>query len=288
MTLLKFTFTSLVLFSVLSATPAAFAIDPVLGERGHEGYPVPADNDVIKTFGIASKLFLPPKNIKFLVWNLHKGTEETFRTEYITLSHDRDIVINQEVTLDDNMMSVFKLFPLFAHTNATSFFTGKQKVRTGVSTISPVRSDETKFVRTMTLEPVVSSPKVTLITRYPILFSMKKLTVVNIHGINFVANKNFRLELERIYQTIKDYPAPLVFTGDFNTWNEDRLQILNDYAKKLGLVEAVFNPDNRMTFNGNPLDHFLHTPDMKVTEAKVDGFYTGSDHKPLEVEVELR
>jgi len=280
MTILNTKLKGLVLFSLLS-TAQAFA------GPNRDAYPIPSESEVIKTFGLPSKPQLPSKKLRFLVWNLHKGTEDSFKTEYLMLSYNRDIIVNQEVYLDHKMMSVFNLFPFFYHTNATSFFSGKNKNRTGVSNISAVKPEEVSFVRTMTLEPVVSSPKVTLISRYPIRFSNKLLTVVNIHGINFVSNKNFRLELDRIYQAIKNYPAPLVFTGDFNTWNDERLDILAEYARKLGLLEASFNPDNRMTFNGHPLDHFLHTKDMKVVDAKVDGDYQGSDHKPLEVEVEL-
>lgn len=250
-------------------------------------FPVPKDTDVITTLGRSSKSQLPIKKFKFLVWNLHKGTEDRFKLEYTALSFDRDIIMNQEVFLDEKMTDTFRYLPHFLFTTATSFFSGKEKIRTGVANISAVKPEYSDFLRTDILEPVVNSPKVVLINSYPIRFSDKKLTVVNIHGINFVSNKSFRYELNRIYEKIKDFPAPLVFAGDFNTWNEDRIALLSQYAKKLNLLEARFFPDNRMSFNGFPLDHFLHTPDLKVTSARVDGFYTGSDHKPLQVEVEF-
>lgn len=271
----------LLFFTVLSSQVNAQS------NPGRDVYPVPKENEVLYTFGNSAKSQLPSKRLKFLVWNLHKGTEDAFKTEFLALSFNKDIVVNQEVYLDPNMKSVFSYFPFFFHSHATSFFMEKEKYRTGVSTISSVKPSYTSFVRTGTLEPVVKSPKVTLITRYPIRFSNKELTVINIHSINFVANKNFRAEIERIYQAIKHIPHPMVFTGDFNTWNEERLDILSEYSKKLGLIPTSFYPDNRMTFNGNPLDHFLHSPDMKVTNAKVDGFYQGSDHKPLEVDLEF-
>jgi endonuclease/exonuclease/phosphatase (EEP) superfamily protein YafD len=133
---------------------------------------------------------------------------------------------------------------------------------------------------------VVHSPKVTLITSYPIANTDKLLTVVNLHAINFVSSKSFRIEMQRIYDAIKNIPSPLVFAGDFNTWNNDRIVILDEFSKKLGLSEAKFSPDNRMRFNGFPLDHFLYTKDIKITNARVDEFYQGSDHKPLQVEIE--
>ncbi len=257
-------------------------------EARREAYPVPEKDDVVTTFGNAVKTQLPSKRLSFLVWNLFKGAKESFKVEFLALSFNKDIVVTQEAYLNPNMTSVFSYFPFFFHTHATSFFMEKERYRTGVSTVSSVKPSFTSFVRTGTLEPVVKSPKVTLITRYPIRFSNKELTIVNIHSINFVANKNFRAEIERIYQAIKNFPPPMVFTGDFNTWNQERLDILDEYSKKLGLTGASFYPDHRMTFNGNPLDHFLHSADIKILSAKVDGFYQGSDHKPLEVEVEFQ
>jgi endonuclease/exonuclease/phosphatase (EEP) superfamily protein YafD len=255
-------------------------------EKVAQAFPVPGNSDVLKSLGSPSKSALPSKRLKFLVWNLHKGSEETFKFEYLALTLDRDIIMNQEIFLDENMLDVFKFMPLMYFTTATSFFDGKERIRTGVANISPVKPATVSFVRTGTLEPVIHSPKVTLITSYPISGTDKKLTIVNLHGINFVSNNSFEVELERIYKAIKNLPKPLVFAGDFNTWNNERLSILDRYKKKLGLSEAKFNPDGRLTFNGSPLDHFLYTSDLKIISARVDSFYKGSDHKPLQVEVE--
>lgn len=248
--------------------------------------PIPESDDVLTTLGTSTKRQLPSRKWSFLVWNLHKGADETFKPEYLALSLGRDIIMNQEIFLDKNMLDVFRYLPLYRFETGTSFFSGKEKIRTGVANISPVAPDFTQYVRTANLEPIVSTPKLTLITSYPIRFSRKKLTVVNIHGINFVTNEVFQIELERIYRQIKDIPSPLVFAGDFNTWNLERRSMLKKYAQKLKLSEAIFLPDNRLTFNGHPLDHFLHTSDIKVTKARVDSFYRGSDHKPMTVEVE--
>lgn len=248
--------------------------------------PIPADTDVILSLGKPSKKQLPAKKWSFLVWNLHKGEDETFKPEYLALTLNRDIIMNQEVYLDKNMKDVFRFLLPYNIQTATSFLYGKEKIRTGVANISPVEPVATQFIRTEIREPVLKSPKITLVTSYPIRFSDKKLTVVNIHGINFVSSASFKKEMERIYQQIKDIPSPLVFAGDFNTWNEERVQILEEYARKLHLKEATFLPDNRITFNGNFLDHFLYTSDIKVTKARVDMIYKGSDHKPLTVEVE--
>lgn len=277
-----------ILLTTTSASVHAQALSQsIFVERPEVIYPIPTDDDVVHPIGKASKSQLPAKNISFLVWNLYKGANDTFKPEYLALTFNRDIIMNQEIFLDQKMNDVFRYMPQYLFETATSFFSGKERIRTGLANISSVQSSFTQFVRTQTLEPVVNSPKLALITSYPIRFSTKKLTVVNIHGINFVSTKSFRLELHRIYEAIKDIPSPLVFAGDFNTWNADRIAILQEYATKLGLQEARFLPDNRMTFNGYPLDHFLHTSDLKIKKARVDSIYKGSDHKPLTVEAEF-
>ena len=255
-------------------------------DRSNIFYPIPADTDVLKVFGKPSQKTLPARRMKFLVWNVYKGIESAFRHEFLELAQDRDLVINQEIYLDDGMMDTYRSLPHFAFTTATSFFAGKEDIRTGVGTMGPVAPVFTKFIRTERLEPVTNSPKMALITSYPIAYTDKKLTVVNLHAINFVTSRSFKYELNRIYEAIKNIPSPLVFTGDFNTWNAERKLILFEIAQKLKLSAAKFSPDHRITFNGHVLDHFLYTSDIKILSARVDQFYQGSDHKPLQIEIE--
>lgn len=255
-------------------------------DRSNPFYPIPKDPDVLTAFGKASKKALPARRMNILVWNVYKGIESAFRHEFLSLAQDRDLVIAQEIYLDADMLDVFRSLPHFYYSTATSFYAGKEDIRTGVGTMGTVAPVFTKFIRTQRLEPITNSPKVALVTSYPIAHTTKKLTVVNLHSINFVTTGSFRHELHRIYEVIKNIPSPLVFTGDFNTWSRERKNILLEYCQKLKLSEAKFQPDHRITFNGHPLDHFLHTSDIKVLNARVDQFYQGSDHKPLQVEIE--
>ncbi len=247
--------------------------------------PVPGQNEVIVNFGTGPEKSLP-KQMGILVWNLHKGEDNTFPKDFNELAYKKDILVTQEMQLDTRMNSVFAGLPLNYYSTATSFFIGKEHFRTGVATGSEVKPNMVNFVRTQTLEPIAKTPKVTLITHYPISNSTKQLTVVNIHGINFVDAASYRKEMVRIYEEIKEIPSPLIFAGDFNSWNEERLSILKEMANKLKLKEASFSPDNRLRFNKHPLDHFYYTDDINILEAKVEGFYQGSDHKPLELVIE--
>lgn len=224
--------------------------------------------------------------MNILVWNLHKGEDDTFSTDFFELAFKKDLILGQEMLLSPLMKMVFGSYPHYLFSSATSFYVGKELTRTGVTTASPVSPTAVDFVRTKTLEPIVNSPKVTLVSRYPIRNTSKILTVVNIHGINFVDNSSYRSEINRIYEAIKNYPAPLIFAGDFNSWNEERNLVLADLQKKLKLRAANFFPDHRFRFNKHPLDHFFYTDDLRIIEAKVEDFYQGSDHKPLELTLE--
>lgn len=248
-------------------------------------HPVPSDKDVLLSLGRPSETSLP-KRINILVWNLHKGANESFAKDFNDLAYKKDVIIAQEMQLDPSMERVFASFPMNIYATATSFFLGKELFRTGVTTATQVNPTSETYVRTQILEPVVNSPKVTLITQYPISDTDKKLTVVNIHGINFVDVPSFKKEIGRIYEAIKNIPGPLIFAGDFNSWNQERLVILKDLCTKMKFREANFFPDNRMRFNKFPLDHFYYTEDLRVLEAKVEGFYKGSDHRPLELVIE--
>ncbi|MDO9182527.1 MAG: endonuclease/exonuclease/phosphatase family protein [Bacteriovorax sp.] len=246
---------------------------------------IPNDKDVIETFGLSSQISLP-KRINILVWNLHKGSNDDFATDFVSLGLQKDLVISQEMYLNPLMRLVFSSFPYYFYSTATSFCFGKELTRTGVSTSGPVLPTKIEFIRTQTVEPITNSPKVTLITRYPIRFTSKELTVVNIHGINFVGGDSYRKEMNRIYESLKNVPSPIIFAGDFNSWSDERNTILKEMIQKLGLKETGFSPDYRLKFNKHPLDHFYYTSDIKIVSAKVEEFYQGSDHKPLEVIVE--
>lgn len=263
----------------------AFSFSGVVLAVPDYSHPVPSEKDVILTFGAASEDSLPTR-MNILVWNLHKGANKTFAADYNILATEKNLVLSQEMYLNPLMRTVFGAFTYDFYATATSFLFGKVLTRTGVDTSSPVRPASISFIRTETLEPVINSPKVTLITRYPIRSTNKLLTVVNIHGINFVEGSSYHKEINRIYETLKNIPGPLIFAGDFNSWDDDRYATLKEMSQKLNLNEAQFSPDFRMKFNKHPLDHFYYTSDIKIISAKVEDFYLGSDHKPLEVEIE--
>lgn len=246
-------------------------------------YEIPKNDEVLVQFGKNLGNTLNPKEIKILVWNIYKGDKATFKSWFTLLNQDRDITILQEMLLTPSLKLLMNLF-LKDHIMATSFI-NEDKIRTGVMTSSSVEAKNISFQISEKSEPIVDTPKVALLTTYPIRKTSKELLVVNIHAINFVENKWFEKQIHALFSTINihlnEKKGPVVFAGDFNTWNKNRYYILDRYCRQVGLKQVVFSPDSRMTFNGNPLDHVAYSNDLELLESKVLGNVDGSDHKPM-------
>ena len=270
----------LFVLSVVIGQAQAFFFLPIERQK-------PEELDILWSFGHASKKFLPNQRLKILVWNIYKGSEPTFPREFPYLAIESDLVLTQEILFDKNMENVLYFLPHFYGVMATSFLVGKEQHRTGVATLSPVKSLYNKGILTETTEPITSTSKATLISKYPIKNSNSLLTVVNIHGINFVTNTSFQYELERIKKLIENIDGPLLFAGDFNTWNQERMSSLEKMITDLKLTPAQFSPDYRKTFNGYPLDHFFYSQHFNFIKARVEKSFKGSDHQPLILEIEL-
>ncbi|MBP7865437.1 MAG: endonuclease/exonuclease/phosphatase family protein [Acidobacteria bacterium] len=96
--------------------------------------------------------------------------------------------------------------------------------------------------------------------------------------------------LERLAERARRTPGPLVVLGDLNAtpWSHAFRSLLarsglKDSSRGFG-VQPTWPSGN--LFLRIPLDHCLHSPDVRVRD-RVVGPYTGSDHYPLVVDLEL-
>jgi endonuclease/exonuclease/phosphatase (EEP) superfamily protein YafD len=136
-------------------------------------------------------------------------------------------------------------------------------------------------------EPVTITPKATTFSKFDLEGHEADLLVVSVHGINFETNNAFRRQMDQIERELRKHRGPIFLAGDFNTWNRERTDHLLTVAQRLGLAEAPYvNGDDRMSFNGWPLDH-VFIRGLAVRSATVDGAALGSDHKPIFVEFEV-
>jgi len=95
----------------------------------------------------------------------------------------------------------------------------------------------------------------------------------------------YQTQLEQLFSFVENHQGPIIISGDFNAWNEHRLNLVNNLMQKYGLDAVTLSQDERLRFLGYPLD-YIFTRGVKVVSATSE-VVTSSDHNPLLVEFEL-
>ncbi len=233
---------------------------------------------------------LSANSIKILSWNIGKNKKSNWITEIFTLfqNHTPDILILQEVKLEEKVKRVFN-DKFFAWRFAPNLVHLKQQIFSGVLTASDVPPNTEDFRHSESREPITYTPKSTLFTTYPIDGTLKSLLVINIHGINFVSLKHFRSQIHEIIEHGQDHKGPIIFSGDFNTWNKNRIKFLEKILyRKLNLRAVSFERRHQKKIKkfmfSPPLDHIFYSyKQLKLVKnsSQVLRSYRSSDHKPI-------
>lgn len=220
------------------------------------------------------------QQFSFLIWNLHKGQDQGWKEALQQYSHNTDFLLLQEVSNQQHLPTLLQQqFPYFIHTTGFEY----KKTQSGVAILS--KNTAQSFCTTLTKEPIILVPKTAILANYP-LTNGKSLVVVNVHSINFeYTTTQWRLQLQQLINLVATHSGPIVFAGDFNSWNKKRIQLLTQLMQKQGLHEITPNPDDRLRFISYPLDHIF------VRGLTTIHAYTlqtqSSDHNPLILTVEL-
>jgi endonuclease/exonuclease/phosphatase (EEP) superfamily protein YafD len=241
-------------------------------------HPVAPDH-VVSSAETSHTEFLDPAKINLLIWNTHKGQDDGWLEEFEQLSVDQDLLVLQEAYLKDELRD-FLLSQTLSWNLATTFM--RYRVETGVMTASRVAPASACVQRTM--EPLLSLPKSTLISRYPIKGSDETLLVGNIHAVNFtLGTAAFRSQLDRLASELDEHEGPMIVAGDFNSWSQSRLSVLEEVLVERRLMRRVaFNDKNPRAIFGHTVDHVYYSGltviDGGVLEANT------SDHAPIWVQ----
>ncbi|HZI84597.1 MAG TPA: EEP domain-containing protein, partial [Casimicrobiaceae bacterium] len=78
-----------------------------------------------------------------------------------------------------------------------------------------------------------------------------------------------------------NHRGPIIVGGDFNTWNEERSEVVRALAGRLGLTPVVFPLDERKRFMGRIFD-WVYARGITVLSATA-WTVTSSDHNPVVV-----
>jgi endonuclease/exonuclease/phosphatase (EEP) superfamily protein YafD len=217
---------------------------------------------------------LNSQGFRVLNWNSYKGSSKIWQEDLERLSSLSDLVLLQEGYLTDDLQYNWDIATAFAYND----------IYAGVLTASRIKPDFLCSFRVP--EPLSGIPKTVLVTRYPLSGTDEYLVIANIHMINFALDPSaYRAQLEKTAEVISQHRGPLIITGDFNSWNTERMQILADIIQELGAQEVVFDTDHRATFMGQQVDHIFYRK-LVPLEALTEKVRT-SDHNPMLVTFRL-
>jgi endonuclease/exonuclease/phosphatase (EEP) superfamily protein YafD len=250
-------------------------------------YKIPKDEDVMITLNEqSSEVHLYPFSINILVWNIYKGANKSWKTDFDMLSSDKDILMLQEVYLNTKMKDVFNSMDSFHFSMATAWIDKKDKnTASGVGTATKGLPGETLWQRSRYREPVIKTPKMTIFTKYKLAGVDQELLVGNIHAINFVRAYKLRDMLDEAAKVMAVHEGPAIFAGDFNTWTKTKINNMNKVFKQLGYTKVTFENDYRKAMFGNVLD-YAWVKNLKVLVSDVPRV-KGSDHAPMTMELSI-
>ena len=225
-----------------------------------------ADNSVSK---------LASSHFRLVNWNVHKGQDKGWQEDLARLSKQANFVLLQEATQHQNLST-------FSTALFVSSFSFKDLL-SGVKTFTQIQPEW--YCGGGVAEPLIQIPKVASVMSFP-LEKDASLLLINVHLINFEWGISaYQTQLEQLFSFVENHQGPIIISGDFNAWNERRLNLVNNLMQKYGLDTVVPYQEKRVRFLGYPLD-YIFTRGVKVVSATSE-VVTSSDHNPLLVEFEL-
>ena len=218
---------------------------------------------------------LAASRFHLITWNVHKGQDTGWQEDLERLSKRADFVLLQEATQHQNLST-------FSTALFVSSFSFKDLL-SGVKTFTQTQPEW--YCGGGVAEPIIQIPKVASIMNLP-LEKGNSLLIINVHLINFEWGISaYQAQLEQLFSFVENHQGPIIMAGDFNAWNEERLNLVNSLIKKYGLNSVALSQDERVRFLGYPLD-YIFMRGVKVVSATSE-VVTSSDHNPLLMEFEL-
>lgn len=220
---------------------------------------------------------LDANRISLINWNIYKAQRENWESDFRTFIQQQDIVVLQEAVLIDALSRTLSGQDMHWSLNTAFYY---DDTETGVLTASRVRAVRSCGLRAD--EPMTGIPKTMLVTEYRLSNGQPNLLVANIHGINFTLGTDaYRQQVMALAEAIRQHTGPVIVAGDFNTWSDDRMAIVDEMVEQLSLSSVTYRNHNRLTVFGNPLDHVFYRGLELLEEETLS--VTSSDHNPIRV-----
>jgi endonuclease/exonuclease/phosphatase (EEP) superfamily protein YafD len=226
---------------------------------------------------------LDRRPLRLLVWNIHKQGDSGWERDLSAFAAASDVVLLQESVLQPPLPEILDDSGL-RWVMASSFLLDADDIGVLSATrVAPIASCTQRVV-----EPLIRIPKSAVISWVPITDtrtdaragSRETLAIANVHSITFeLAPDVYRSQLEAVADALAGHRGPIIFAGDFNTWNDARDGVVAETAARLGLTELNLRVDQRAVFFGRHLDHIFIRGLQLIDVGAIP--VTSSDHNPL-------
>lgn len=235
--------------------------------------------------GSASE-FAMGAEIDVLIWNVFKCKKEGWHDDFVSLCHDKDLVLLQEAIVNSPFDAHFEKSLKYQWIMARSFRDLRTNFETGIKTGSTVAAKTKVATASLHSEPFSNTKKMLLSTIYPISGRQDSLLVINAHIINFVSFIKFKAHLDSISVVLENHVGPVLLAGDFNTWNRKRLRYFNHLALSFSLIEVDLIRKPKMAHLFQHLDH-IYCKGFDILNANVVTSIRSSDHYPLHLTLRI-
>ena len=213
-------------------------------------------------------------NIRLLSWNTQKAGRSRWQTDFTAISQDRNLVLLQEVVPVRLGLGQYSPMPFVSFAPGFSSPFGQSGVAT-LSSVRPLTQCHLEY-----REPWLRTAKATNVTEYGLTGSGGTLAVINVHAINFSLGTNaFSRQLRQIAELLAVHEGPVIVSGDFNTWNQGRLDEVQQLALTSGLQTLRIPNDQRSLFFGKQVDH-VFMRGLQTVAARTPTVHS-SDHNPI-------
>lgn len=253
--------------AVINSLAQVWRIDPV------------SPQEAIWQLGTPTLHALPQSGIRVAIWNMCKGAGGLlFEHDYRMLCYRSDVILTQEALLSQRSIRVF-CEPGFRVVHAASYMR-RDRLRDGVMTVSRVAPDPQRLHRVICKypEPILKTPKVALVSFFPLMDSQESLMIVNLHATLIRLKSAAVEEMEHLIAHLPDHRGPILLAGDFNTFSPGYLKAVHSILKKLSLEHMPIREDPRP--KSQALDQ-VFSRGLDIHSIQVDTTIKNSDHFPL-------
>ena len=234
-----------------------------------------------------------------VVWNVQKMTykasncKEVSENQYQHLKRIFDAYLNvlnvdfcllQEVQLNNIPKDNFLLNSNYSFVHSSNYYIPQDSSRLGTTILARYKIDSVQIEQSNVRAFYNTGMSKSTTYSWMSLSNDSSLLVVSIHAINIANTKTFKKHIYQVYETIKTHQGPILFVGDFNTWNKARYKRLSELFTPLGIAIAptkLFVGGERLQWGKYPLDQVLTRGITIIEDITVGKLDNPADHAPL-------